>query len=306
MNTFSPWKLLGTAVAVAALAACSSAPLRNANVDEAHRLYSQASANSDVVRLAPAELNNAREALARADKALDNKDNNNEIDHLGYLATQRAQLAINLGTQRMADARIESASGERERLRADARTREAQVANQNALFAQARSESAQARAQFAQTQALNAQALAATEAERANRLQKELQELAAKPTDHGLVVMLQDVLFDVGQATLKPGAQSKTDQLAAVLKNHPERRVMIEGFTDSTGSEESNLALSRARAESVRNALIAGGVDRARIDVRGNGETRPVATNDTAAGRQQNRRVEVVFSDEQGRFADLR
>src|SRR6185295_13404740 len=98
-------------------------------------------------------------------------------------------------------------------------------------------------------------------------------------------------------------AQSKLDQLAAVLKNHPERRVLVEGFTDSTGSAESNLLLSRARAEAVRVALLARGIGADRIDVRGNGEARPVASNNTQAGRQQNRRVEVVFSDERGRFA---
>src|SRR6059058_4596169 len=73
---------------------------------------------------------------------------------------------------------------------------------------------ARRQAQFAQTQAQRAQALAAAETERANRLQRELQDLSAQPTDHGLVLVLQDVLFDVGQATLKPGAQSKLDQLA--------------------------------------------------------------------------------------------
>src|SRR6185369_10393263 len=153
-----------------------------------------------------------------------------------------------------------AAGAERERLRADVRTRQAQSAERSAQVAQAQAQNAQAQAQFAQTQAQNAQALAAAEAERANRLQRELAELAAKPTDHGLVVMLQDVLFDTGQATLKPGAQAKLDQLASVLKNHNERRILVEGFTDSVGSPQSNLALSRERAESVRNALMARGV----------------------------------------------
>jgi outer membrane protein OmpA-like peptidoglycan-associated protein len=215
-----------------------------------------------------------------------------------------------MAAKRAADARIETAGAERERLRADIRTREAQLAHQSAVTAQAQAQtaraeaqSAQAQAQFAQTQAQNAQAAAAAEAERANRLQRELAELQAKPTDHGLVVMLQDVLFDVGRASLLPGAQSKLDQLATALKNHPERRVLVEGYTDSTGSAAANMVLSRARAESVRNALIARGISGDRIEARGNGEARPVATNATQAGRTQNRRVEVVFSDERGRFA---
>lgn len=291
------WTILASGIAAAlALAACSTPPPRNSYLDDAHRSYEQASANSDVARYAMVELGRAREALERADKAWNDNRDSQETGHLAYLASQRAQVATNMAAQRAADARIETASTERERLRADVRTRQAQVATMQA-------QSAQAQAQFAQTQAQNAQALAAAEAERANRLQRELAVLAAKPTDHGLVVMLHDVLFDTGHATLKEGAQGKLDQLASVLKNHPERRVLVEGFTDSVGSPASNLALSRARADAVRSALMAHGVPADRIDTRGNGETRPVASNSTQAGRQQNRRVEVVFSDERGKFA---
>jgi len=293
------WTPLASSLAtVLVLAACSTTPPRNSYLDDAHRSYDQANMNADVSRYAQAELARAREALQRADTAWSEKRDAEETGHLAYLASQRTQVAMNMAEQRAADARIESAGVERERLRADLRTREAQVANRNAQMAAAQ-------AQFAQTQAQNAQALAAAEAERANRLQRELAVLAAKPTDHGLVVMLQDVLFDTGQATLKEGAQSKLDQLASVLKNHPERRVMVEGFTDSVGNADSNLVLSRARAESVRNALMARGVPGDRIETRGNGQMRPVASNSTQAGRQQNRRVEVVFSDEQGKFASV-
>jgi outer membrane protein OmpA-like peptidoglycan-associated protein len=300
------WTTLASSIAVAlALGACSSIPSQNSALDSAHRSFEQATANADVGRYAAGELVRAREALDRADKAWSDRREDQETNHLAYLANQRAQVAMNVATQRAADARVEVASLERERLRADVRTREAQVAQRNAQTAQVQAQSAQAQAQFAQTQAQNAQALAAAEAERANRLQRELSELAAKPTDHGLVVMLQDVLFDTGQATLKEGAQAKLDQLASVLKNHPERRVMVEGFTDSVGSTESNFMLSRSRAEAVRNALLARGVQADRIDTRGNGEARPVASNSTQAGRQQNRRVEVVFSDERGKFASV-
>jgi len=300
------WTTLASSIAATlALAACSTTPPRSSYLDDAHRSYDQATLNADVSRYAQGELARARDALERADRAWSDKRDAEETRHLAYLASQRTQMAMNMAEQRAADARIESAGVERERLRADLRTREAQVANRNAQMATAQAQNAQAQAQFAQTQAQNAHALAAAEAERANRLQRELAVLAAKPTDHGLVVMLQDVLFDTGQATLKEGAQSKLDQLASVLKNHPERRVMVEGFTDSVGSGDSNLVLSRARAESVRNALMARGVPADRIEARGNGQMRPVASNSTQAGRQQNRRVEVVFSDEQGKFASV-
>src|SRR5688572_28414126 len=282
------WNFLCTTVAAATLAACSSVTNPNPNIVEAQRLYQQASTNAEVTRHASAELAKARDALNRADEAVRDRRDNNHLDHLGYVAAQRVQLAMHLAAQRAADARVDTASADRERMRADIRTRQAQAAEQSAQVARAQAQSAQAQAQFAQTQAQSAQAQAAAEAERANRLQRELADLAAKPTEQGLVVMLQDRLLDTGQATLKEGAQAKLDQLATVLKGHPERRVMVAGFTDGVGSFESNLALARARAESVRNALMARGVPADRIDTRGHGEARPVATNSTQAGRQQN------------------
>src|SRR5712691_5266630 len=132
----SPWKLTSIVIAVAAIAACSTTQSRNPAIDSAHRLYDQAAASSDVNRYAQAELVRARDALARADDAWKDKRENNHLDNLGYIAAQRAQLAMNLAAQRAADARIETAGAERERMRADARTRQAQVAEQNAQVAQ--------------------------------------------------------------------------------------------------------------------------------------------------------------------------
>jgi outer membrane protein OmpA-like peptidoglycan-associated protein len=305
-------KLL-SGVAALALAACSSTPTRNASLEDARQVVSQASSNGEVLRHAQTELARAREALNLADRAWIDKGNDAETAHLAYLASQRARIAMNLAAQRAADQRVTQASAERERVRADVRSREAQIAQQNAQAAQMQAQSAQIQAQNAQAAAQSAQAQAQTatsvamsESERANRLQRELEQLAAKQTDHGMVVSLQDVLFDTGRATLRSGAQAKLDQLAAVLRNYPERRVMVEGFTDAVGSDESNLALSEARAESVRAALITRGVAANRIDVRGHGESRPVASNATPEGRQQNRRVEVVFSDARGQFAVVR
>lgn len=290
---------LASSIAALTLAACSSVPDANPGLETARRDVQQASADPNVSRYAQGELEQARQALQRAEDSWKDKDDASRVSTAAHIASQRAQVAINLAAARAADKRVEQASVERERLRAEVRTQQAQVAQQTA-------QSAQAQAQFAQTQAQNAQATAAAEAERANRLQRELAELQAKPMPQGLVVMLQDVLFDTGKATLKEGAYARIDTLATVLKNHPERKILVEGFTDSVGSEESNLQLSRARAEAVRSALLSRGVPADRIDTRGNGEMRPVASNTNAAGRQQNRRVEIVFSDERGNFAQLR
>jgi outer membrane protein OmpA-like peptidoglycan-associated protein len=118
-----------------------------------------------------------------------------------------------------------------------------------------------------------------------------------------MVVTLGDVLFDTGRATLQPGAQRSVEQLVQVLTRHAERRVLIEGFTDSVGGEEMNLQLSRRRAETFQQQLLNGGIAADRIELRAWGEANPVADNGSAAGRQQNRRVEVLFSDASGRFA---
>jgi outer membrane protein OmpA-like peptidoglycan-associated protein len=114
------------------------------------------------------------------------------------------------------------------------------------------------------------------------------------------VLTLGDVLFDVGKSELKTGGLRAIDELARFLGEYPQRVVLIEGFTDSSGSDETNLALSQRRADAVRSALIERGVTAERVRTRGYGETFPKASNDTPAGRQLNRRVEVVISDETG------
>ena len=129
------------------------------------------------------------------------------------------------------------------------------------------------------------------------QLQQQLADLRAKQTSRGIVLTVGDVLFDTGQATLKPGAYNDVSRLAQFLTENPKRNVRIEGHTDSTGSMTTNMILSERRAEAVASALLADGVNRGRIVTAGLGPDYPVATNATAAGRQQNRRVEVVIEN---------
>lgn len=147
------------------------------------------------------------------------------------------------------------------------------------------------------------QPAAATSGERDAALRQQLQQMQARNTQRGMVLTLPDVLFESGGAVLKPGSERTLDQLVGLMRRFPERRVLLEGFTDDVGPETINYDLSQRRAEAFRAALLARGADARRIDVSAQGEAFPVARNDTAAGRAQNRRVEVIFSDEQGRFA---
>jgi outer membrane protein OmpA-like peptidoglycan-associated protein len=129
-------------------------------------------------------------------------------------------------------------------------------------------------------------------------------KLAAQQTERGMVLMLSGVLFDTGKATLKPGAGPTLDRVSAYMTQYPKTRLIVEGHTDNKGSEMTNLALSQERAQSVADALVMRGIPRDRIDTVGRGPALPVASNNTAEGRQQNRRVEMVFSDDAGRFAE--
>ena len=126
----------------------------------------------------------------------------------------------------------------------------------------------------------------------------ELAELKAKKTERGLMITLEDVLFEFGRADLKAGAVRGLDRLVSLLKEYPERNLLIEGHTDNVGSDSSNMLLSQRRADAVDNALLVAGLDRAHVTARGLGEAYPVASNDTPAGRQQNRRVEIYILPE--------
>jgi outer membrane protein OmpA-like peptidoglycan-associated protein len=277
-----------TAVLLATLmGACASTPLVDPEVEAARAQFTEARANSDAQRFANEELSHAEELLASADEAVASRADAESIDHLAYLATQTARTAVAIGEAKASEERIASAAADRERIRLAARTREAESARAAAERATAEAEQASLQASTARSE------LEAKQAEL-----EELKSMNAKQSDRGIVVTLGDVLFDTDRAELKSGAARDLDNVAAFLAKNPERRVLIEGFTDSTGTDEYNLALSQRRAESVRDALVTRGVDPARVDTRGYGESFPIGTNADAGGRQLNRRVEVVVSND--------
>ena len=120
--------------------------------------------------------------------------------------------------------------------------------------------------------------------------------LQTQDSARGLIVNMSDVLFDTGQFTLKPGAREKLSKISGIVLAYPTLKLEVEGHTDSVGTEQSNLVLSENRAGAVRDFLVKQGIVLSSISSAGFGESQPVATNDTSAGRQQNRRVELVVS----------
>jgi outer membrane protein OmpA-like peptidoglycan-associated protein len=280
------------------LAACSTVPTTTPTLDEARADFVAANNNPQVATYAPLEFKQASEALDRANQAAAKRESLDTIDRLAYVAKQRIATAQEVAKSKAAEAEVANASRERDRVQLEARTAEADRAKRDANAAQAQAAAAQAQAQDAQAQAAAAQQQAAQQAERAAHLEALLADLHAQKTERGMVVTIGDVLFATDRAELNANGMATVRKLAEIMMQNPDRTVMVEGFTDSTGTASHNKDLSERRAASVAQALASLGVPRERIGMRGYGEAFPVASNDTASNRQLNRRVEIVLSNE--------
>jgi len=296
-------KLIGAMTVAGLMAACASHPDTNAALEHAHNRYDAAAGNPQVASLAAAELQRAATTLSEADKAQKDREPTSRVEQLAYLSSQRVAIAEETASARAAEANTAKAAAERDRLRLAMRTQEADAAkaqaanaNANAANANANAAAADAAAAAAIAQANRDQARVERRDARLAELQAQLQDLQAKQTDRGMVVTLGDVLFDTGKATLLPASRASMDKLATFFKAHPDQRATIEGYTDSVGSAEYNQNLSQRRAQAVMSELVALGVPADRFTTRAYGEERPVASNDTSAGRQLNRRVEILFA----------
>ena len=295
---------------VLALGACASGPKTTSLLDQVHADYSQAQGNPKVATYAPVELQAATEAMNKADAAAKERESLETIDKLAYLTKQKIALANEVASRKSSEAEIANAKAVRDKVVLDQRTAEAIQARMKAEDAQRAAQAALTAAavatqqkNVAQANESEAQRLAAEAIARNQQLEAQLSELAAKKTERGLIITLGDVLLSVAQARLNADGQSMVQRLATVMQQNPKRSVLIEGFTDSTGSSTYNQELSERRAMAVRDALLSAGVERSQIAVRGYGESYPVAGNDTAMNRQLNRRVEIVLSDERGVIA---
>lgn len=256
-----------TLVAIAIVSGCSTVT-QNPSLAEAHSSYNNARTNPEVTNLAAVELKDASDSLNKADYALNNSEGVETVDHLAYLAKQKVRIAEETAKRKTAELAVTNAGAKRNEVRLEARTAEADAA----------------KAQVESDQVLIA----------------ELLVLNAQKTERGMVITLGDVLFSTDKAQLKPDGTRNVQKLADFLTRYPQNTVSVEGYTDSTGSNNYNQELSDRRAYSVRTALMDRGISSDRVATRGYGEEFPVASNDNADSRQLNRRVEIILSDANG------
>lgn len=280
-------------------------------------------------KYAPESFGKAQQALAQAED-YETRKQKNAVPTAARNAVQTAEDARSISLRRQAEEKTANeqkaaadaqAAEMRRTAEAQAATAQAQAATAQEAQARAEAEAATAKEAAARAQAQadaqqQAQARAAAEQQAqqqrdaAAQSEREKQELRAKlldqfnrvlpttDTPRGLVVNMGDVLFDTGKSDLRPAAREALAKLSGIVLNYPSLQLTIEGHTDSTGTDEFNQTLSEKRADGVRDYLVGQGLSADKVAAKGMGKLMPVADNATAAGRQKNRRVEIIVSGE--------
>ncbi|AIZ33326.1 DUF4398 domain-containing protein [Pseudomonas parafulva] len=268
-RTLKPFATL-VLLAFVGLQGCASQRSESALVDASTALQ-KVKDDSDVLRSAPRDVIRAGESLARAERLAGYVGTGSDVRHYAYLSQRYSEIAREHANLALNQERLAKLDLERQRLQLALR--------------EAKLDSVQQQGKWVESQ---------------------IAALASEQGERGLVMTLSDVLFDTGEAQLKSSASRTVLKLVQFLQLNPRRVVRIEGYTDSTGTPEDNLKLSRDRAQSVADMLVDLGIDEKRIEVQGYGDQYPVEVNASERGRAQNRRVEIVFSDDKGRLAPPR
>jgi len=298
-NKYFPMSL----IAIAILSGCSSVPPQNDALTAAHSSYDSARSNPQITNLAALELKEAGDSLNKADEAMSKGQGTDTVNHLSYIANQKVGIAQETAKRKTSELAVTNAASKRDQVRLEARTAEADASKQKVAAMQENANWQDANLAAASAELAAADADALRDQEIIAQQEMQLKELNARKTERGMVITLGDVLFSINKSQLQSGGIRNMQKLADFLKRYPKQKVMVEGFTDSTGSDSYNQDLSERRANAVRIALIDMGTSSDRITTRGYGETFPVASNDTAVSRQLNRRVEIIISDGKGNIA---
>lgn len=327
MRTFSRFALLALLVT---LSACTTAPKKDLALEQVKAQLDELKADEALAGYAPLALGEAERALRTVETF---KGNHTYRIHLIYMADRRIQVAraiaqreqledeyIRLSEERnqllvrasqleAEQARLEA---EQARMISEAQAEDARRAREEAEMAARREAESKQSAEQAQQEAAQARALAAssvTAAELARReaelasqqadtLRRQLENLQLRQTESGVVVTLGDVLFRSGETSLRTEAMESLVEVVDLLQSEPDKKIRIEGHTDSTGNSDANLRISQQRADSVLEALVSLGVDASRVTSIGMGQDFPIATNETEEGKARNRRVDVILLDD--------
>ncbi len=322
-------KQISLILLLATLVACTAAPKKNLALERVRDDLDSLKSKPELAGYAPLALGEAERALRMAEQATGNEYYRS---HLIYMADHRIQIAKAMAEREQnsqildkmedqhsamlikasqLDAEQAREEAERARLLVATTTEEAQRAQaekEQALKKEAESaraavlatEEAQQARRLAESRASEAE-FARREAELASEqissLTRQLENLQLRQTESGVVVTLGDVLFASGQTSLVEGALSSLEEVVDLLQTEPDKKIRVEGHTDSSGEAEENVELSKLRADAVRQALIELGVAEDRITSAGMGEEFPIASNEDHAGRARNRRVDVILLD---------
>lgn len=271
MKPFSRMLGVATLVGVAGLQGCAGQANSARDLQRASSDFQKVKEDPDVLRSAPKDLLRAGESLARAERLSSYIGSASDVSHYAYLSSRYSEIAREHSDLLLLQERLAKMELERQRLQLALREAKLNSAQQQGRW-----------------------------------LEDQILSLVTTQTERGLVMTLGDVLFDPGHAELKSSASRTVLKVVQFLQLNPRRVVRIEGYTDSTGDRQENLKLSRDRAQAVADVLIDLGVSEKRVQVEGYGQDFPVDANASERGRAQNRRVEIVFSDDQGHLGAAR
>lgn len=263
-------RLFSAAVTAALLTGCATAPDAEQSLEAARDSFQKVKEDTDALRYAPRDVIRAGESLSRADRLSTYWGSDDDVEHYAYLSERYSAIASEHTRLSINQERQAKLQMDVERLQLNLREAKLLSVQQQGKW-----------------------------------LEEQI-NLAATETNRGLVLTLGDVLFDASVAELKPAANRTLLKLVQFLQLNPRRVVRVEGYTDNRGSRDENLELSKARAQAVANTLIDLGIDEKRIHAVGYGADFPVTENASSRGRAQNRRVEIVFSDDQGKLGSDR
>jgi len=322
-------KQISLILLLATLTACTAAPKKNLALERVRDDLDSLKSTPELGGYAPLALGEAERALRMAEQATGNEYYRS---HLIYMADHRIQIAKAMAEREQNSQILDKMEDQHSAMLIKASQLEAEQAREEAerarLLVATTTEEAQ-RAQAEKEQALKKEAesaraavLATEEAQQARRLAesraseaefarreaelaseqissltRQLENLQLRQTESGVVVTLGDVLFASGQTSLVEGALSSLEEVVDLLQTEPDKKIRVEGHTDSSGEAEENVELSKLRADAVRQALIELGVAEDRITSAGMGEEFPIASNEDQAGRARNRRVDVILLD---------